>query len=321
MSPTQHHPPCLTLNDLLQQYMSQPKLYLFGVFFVLIGVMGTLLNIVPVYIVCRTQRQVKQNPSSRIAFLMSLSDLFRSGAGHMIFGLDLMLNLQSSISDTVCWKHRVWTVPLQLFSLSSAYLNCLIILDRFFRIMYIQSYTAFMTRTKFTVITLLCLFLVCLQFTLVVVGDVFVSGRNGRGSLGGMMVTFPINLGLFVTCIALHMKSIRMLQEHQKTICLTLGSQKILKLATIYLITFAAFYAPLLTANLMVFFQEQLTLTDETLAYAVVMTFAVSAFSSPVNAVAFAVKNLKAQNTIRTQCNRFRKSKRTLKTNNKVGVA
>lgn len=299
----------------------QEKLYLFGVFFLLIGVIGFLLNIVPVYIVCRTQRQVKRNPSSRIAFLMSISDLLRSGAGHLIFGLDLMLNLQSSVSKTVCWKHRLWTVPLILFSLSSAYLNCLIILDRFFRIMYIQSYIAFMTRTRFITIMVLYLFLVCLQFTLVVVGDVFVSGRAGRGYMGGVMITFPINLSLFVACIVLHMKSIKMLKEHQKTICLSLGSQKILKLATIYLITFAVFYAPLLTANLLVFFQVQFTLSDKTLSYAVVVALAVSAFSSPVNAVAFAVKNLKAQNPIRTQCDRLRKSKRTLKTNNKVGVA
>ena len=314
------------LNDLLED-VGQHQRYLLGVFFLLIGIVGFLLNAVPLYIVCRTQRnQLKRNPSSRLAFFISLSDLLRSSTGHAVFGLDLILNfrttnLRGKESTLSCWKHRLWIFPLILFSLSSAYFNCLIILDRFFRIMFIQSYNTFMTRSKFTIIMLFYLALVLFQFTLVVVGDNYLGGQDdGRSRLGGMLLTLPVNLVLFVTCIALHLKSIRMLHTHQQTICLTLGSQKILKLATVYLVTFILFYAPLLTANLMVFFQTQLSLSDRTLAYVVTITLAVSAFSSPVNAVAFAMKNVQVWNTIRTQCNRLRNVKKSLTFKNKVGV-
>ena len=315
MALPQQDTPCLMLTDPLG--LETQHRNLLGVFFIVIGLMGTLLNIVPFYIVCRT-RDRQRNPSSKLTFFISMSDILRSSTGHIIFGLDLILDfcqhrlrldhthLAPLTGNSVeCWELRLMVLPLIVFSLSSAYLNCLVILDRFLRIMFIQNYTAFLTPRKFTAAMMLYVALVLSQMALVLAGDVYLDGFK----MGGMLLTLPVNLGLFILCIALHLKSIRMLHVHQQTICLTLGSQKILKLATVYLVTFAVFYAPLLTVNVLVVFKEQLEFSRQMIARMIVLTLGVTAFSSPVNAITFSVNNIKARNTIRKQYRRFRQTK------------
>eukprot|EP00111_Clytia_hemisphaerica_P003202 TCONS_00009130-protein len=287
---------CLNINNMLD--VTEHQRYLLGMFYIFIGLIGALLNILPCYIVCRT-KQLK-NPSSRLAYYLSISDMLRSTLGYLLFGLEIMIKFKWRLK---CWQRQLLTSPLILFSMSSAYLHCVIILDRFFRIIFIQNYSTFLTKTKFALMMLTYFLIVGVQFSLTVIGDEYMSQK-----LGGMLLTLPLNVILFVTSLCLHLKSIKALHIHQQTVCLTLNSQNVLKLATIYLVIFIIFYLPILTANLLVLFQTYLSMSDKLLSAYIITTLAVSAFSSPVNAIAFTVKNIQARKTIRKQYDRIRKS-------------
>jgi Serpentine type 7TM GPCR chemoreceptor Srx. len=295
---------CIIINDLLD--ISQNQRNILSAFYIIIGVTGTLMNTVPFYIVIKTKQQ--RNPSSRLAFYLSMSDMCRSSLGYLMFGVEIMTEFKYNLD---CWVKQVLISPLIVFSMSSAYLHCLIILDRFFRIVFIHNYNAFMTTSKFCFIMLTYAILVILQFALTVIGALFTDWN-----MAGILLTLPMNLVLFLSSIFLHLKSIRLLHNHQKTICLTLGSRNILKLATVYLVVFLAFYAPLMIANLLVTLNTLHILTERTVANVIVITLAISTFSCPVNAVAFVIKNIQARKVIRKHYDRLRMSK--IKSSNRV---
>ena len=201
------------------------------------------INSLVIYCIYKTKQW--KNQSTFLVLIASVCDVFGSltsdiwSAVYIIFVNEIQCEvklLMYSISNT--------------FIYGAAYCFCLISIDRFFRVKYLQSYPDVMTSLRFRIMILVYVCVTLLQGVLSWIGP----NSNGAGGEGAKL-TRPINVIIVTSTLVFYLVSVKILRNlNKQQNLITEATRRLTSMAAIYVTLYMIFYLPMLIYQIMLSF-------------------------------------------------------------------
>lgn len=224
---------CLQIFAKADSISSPIKNLLAWIFFT-VAVFGIMINSFLVLLI-QKRRRFHKNQSIRLIMYLSLVDIYSC----------VFLNVAY-----ICFLWHKTTMPCSVivflygvsrFAMySTAYMALMTGLDRFLHIAYLNEYSTVYTKFRFK-LSLVGYFMLVLTVTVV---TTVTNTRKGLGAAG--KYTSPVNIILVALTILMYLLSVYTMQKHKKdNIKLSRTSQRVVRIALVYLILFIVLHGVL----------------------------------------------------------------------------
>ena len=278
---------CFENYDYIYYSNFEWKAFLF-IIFLLIALASASCNLLVIYCIYTT-RQWKSN-STFLVLVASFCDVMScitSDIWHSVY--IVYVNVLSCRSKIMVFAFN------HLWVHGAAYCFCLISIDRFFRVKYLQTYPDTMTPFRFR---LMLLVYVCVT---VIQSYLLWYGATLHGGYGAANFTKPANLVILLTTISFYLVSIKSLQDIKKQQQhISDETHKLTSMAAIYLTFFTVFFVPTVAFQFSI---EQIysKMSKNDIGIVTFILCFISSIHGLLNAVSFLLINRQSRRLITTK--------------------
>lgn len=292
---------CLVSYDSIQFANTSTRAAMSSIF-VLVCLVTVCINSLVIYCIYRTNQWGNQSTflvlvAAMCSVLCSLtSDIW--SAIYILMAEEISCKMKTLIfSISITWLY------------AAVYSFCLISIDRFFKVKFLQSYPDVMTPLRFRLMLLIHSCVTVLQGFLLWIGPKF------RGDGGGAMLTLPINFIVVPATLVFYLVSVKILRNLKKRQRLiSEETRKLTNMAAIYIVLYIVFYLPLLLYQIMLdFISSYLSKTQ--IAVLSFMVLYLPSFHGNCNGIVFLVKNRSSRRFIFEKLRKLRTSFPSFKPN------
>ena len=253
--------------------------------YIILGIISVTVNSFTVYAIVKTRQH--QNKSTRLIMIANIGDVISVVFNNFTFIVYVMF-----VKRLSC-KLRIMIFVLSSFSFYfSAYLICIIGVDRYLRIRTLDRYQETLSRKKFTMIFLVLLIIIIIQSLFAWIGSTF----YGPGYAATF--TIPINLVMALTIIISYTLSIIKLKSYMRNQqVLSVDLQDLINMAAMYILVFGACY------SIGIIYQAFITvllkaLTDTQMGIVTFSIYFIPSISGITKALLFISKNTPSRNVL-----------------------
>lgn len=263
---------------------------------------STSCNSVVVYCIIKTRQWKSQ--STFLVLIASVCDVLScltSDVWHMLY-IAYVNVMSCRLRIAVSAFNHLWVH-------GAAYCFCMISIDRYFRVKYLQSYSEAMTPNRFRAMVGVYGCVTLLQSVLLWYG------ATHAGDYGAANWTKPVNLVIMVVTIFFYFISIRVLKDlKNEQHHMSDENRKLTNMAAIYLTLFIMFYLPTVVFQFTIEPIFSVMSKTEIGIVTFVLCF-ISSIHGLLNAVGFLIKNRQSRRLV---VSRYRHLMRYLRCNNAV---
>ena len=204
---------------------------------VLICIVTVCINSLVIYCIYKTKQW--KNQSTFLVLIASVCDVFGSLTSDIWSAVYIIF-----VNEIQCKVKLLMIVISRSFIYGAAYCFCLISIDRFFRVKYLQLYPDVMTSLRFRIMILVYVFVVFLQGVFSWIGPKIKKEE--------VDLTRPINVIIFTSTLIFYLVSVKILRRFDKQQKLIMeGTRKLTSMAAIYITIYMVFYLPLIMYQIM----------------------------------------------------------------------
>ena len=261
--------------------ISPPIKNLLAWIFLTVAVFGIVINSFLVLLI-RKRRRFNKNQSIRLIMYLSLVDIYSCVFLNVAYICFLWHNRGTMPCSVIVGLYGVSRFAMY----STAYMAVMTGLDRFLHVTYLNEYSNIYTKLRFK-LSLVAYFLVVIAVTTI---TTVTNARNGLGSAGKF--TVPVNVRAVVVNIFMYLVSVRIMRQHKKAnIKLSRTSQRVVRIAFVYLILFIILHGVLGMYQVLFIRFWKYTSDDETSSVVWFFAFMLPSLNGIVNAAMFLVIN------------------------------
>ena len=278
---------CFAMYDYIQ-YSTDALKNIFYVLFGLTVLISTSLNSAVVYCIIKTRQW--QSQSTFLVLIASVCDVLScltSDVWHIVY-IAYVNVMPCQLKIIVFAFNHLWVH-------GAAYSFCMISIDRYFRVRYLQTYPEVMTPRRFRAMVGIYGLMTLVQSVLLWYGATY------AGDYGGPNWTKPVNLVIMLVTLFFYFISIRLLKDLKKQQQhISDETRKLTNMAAIYLTLFTMFYLPT------VIFQFTIepifsVLSKTEIGIVTFLLCFISSMHGLLNAVGFLTKNRQSRRLVVTK--------------------
>ena len=264
-------------------------------FSLLIGIATIWANTLVVYCIYKTKQ--KENQSTFLVMITSICDMF-----HCLTS-DVWIVIFVKFSQHIHCEIKIFMFAVGTFwAYGSAYCFCMISIDRYFRVRYLQTYPEVMTPRRFRAMVGVYGLVTFVQGLLSWIGPMWI------GIGWGATLARPVNLIVLTLTITFYIMSIRLLKilkKQQRHI--SEETNKLTSMAFTYLTMLIAFYTPIIVIQLLI---NQIinSLSKTAIGTLSFMTYYVPSIHAILNAIMFLMKNRSSRRLVVGKIIKWKKS-------------
>ena len=168
---------------------------------------------------------------------------------------------------------------------------CLIGIDRFIRVKYLNNYERVFTATKYSLTLFLCMLVSTIQTSITLIGPLYF----GEGY--GALLSLPINVIVGCVTTVCYLFSIKKLKDNNKrSRAISSSDRSLVKMASLHVIILFCCYLPVIAYGML---YKTLKLNKSALGIFTAVLFILSSVHGIINAIVFIFKNTQNKDALR----------------------
>ena len=264
--------------------------------FGLVCIVSVCINSLVVYSIYKTKQW--KNQSTFLVLVASMCDVLSSLTSDIGSAVYIML-----VNEIQCKVKLIMFAISNVFVCGAAYCFCLISIDRFFRVKYLQSYPDVMTPLRYRLMLLVYVCVTLFQGVLSWIGP----NSNGTGGEAAKL-TMPINAIIFTSTLIFYLVSVKVLRrlDKRQNLVMEEATRRLTSMAAIYLTLYLIFYLPMIIYQILLpLFIDQLSKSQLGVLSFTILNL--PSIHGDCNGIFFLVKNIPSKRLILEESKKWRK--------------